>query len=161
MQQQLHQDHPPIQLLKEHTHHISILHSVLVQPCQPRLHQGKGQDYHQNHHHERHQNPQISQTPIYDTNDVGKKRRDFLVILLLTGRPTEIEIKTQYRKLARMYYSDKHLELVLHPKAGIVFPYYIIFVSEIREIIQLTPQILVRMIDVVEVLLCLIQCHTG
>ena len=108
MHQHLHQDHPPLQLLKDHSHHLSLLRPVLVKPRQPRLHQGKGQDYHQNHHHGRHQTPQRSQTQRYDTNDVGKNRRDFLVILLLTGRPTEIEIKTQYRKLARMYYSDKH-----------------------------------------------------
>ena len=93
MHQHLHQDHPPLQLLKEHSHHLSLLHPVLVNPRQPRLHQGKGQDYHQNHHHGRQQTPPRSQTQRYDTNGVGKIRRDFLVILLLIGKPTEIEIK--------------------------------------------------------------------
>ena len=39
---------------------------------------------------------------------VGKTRRYSLGILLLTGRPTEREIKTQYRRLEIIYHPDKH-----------------------------------------------------
>ena len=47
-------------------------------------------------------------TPICDTDVVGETRRDSLGILLLTGRPTEREIKTRYRRLARIYRPEKH-----------------------------------------------------
>ena len=56
--QHLHQDHLPLQLLKEHIRPLPPLHPVLVNPHQPRLHQGKVQDCHQYHHHSRHQPPQ-------------------------------------------------------------------------------------------------------
>ena len=52
--------------------------------------------------------PPRSWTPIYDTDGVGKTRKYFLGILLLTGRPTDIEIKNQYMILAIIYHPDKH-----------------------------------------------------
>ena len=52
--------------------------------------------------------PSISRTPRYDTGRVVKTGRDSLGVLLITGRSTEREIKTQYRILARIYHPDKH-----------------------------------------------------
>ena len=46
--------------------------------------------------------PPRAQKPRYDTDGVGKTRRDLLGILLLTGTPTEIEIKTQFIILVRI-----------------------------------------------------------
>ena len=42
-----------------------------------------------------------------------------------------------------------------------VFPYYILFASEMWELLKLTSQIIVSVIDVIEVLLRLILCHAG
>ena len=103
-----HQDHPPLQILKEHSHPIPSLHPVLFKPHQPHLHQGIGKDRHQPHHHKRHQPPPRYWTLIYDTDRVEKTRRYSLGILLLTGRPTEREIKTQYRILVRISHPEKH-----------------------------------------------------
>ena len=50
--------------------------------------------------------PLRSQTPIYDTNGVGKIGKDSLGILLLTGSPTERDIKSQYRRLAIIYHPE-------------------------------------------------------
>ena len=58
MHQHLQQDHIPLQILKEHIRPLLLLHPVLVNLRQPRLHQGKGKDRHQSHHHMRHQSPQ-------------------------------------------------------------------------------------------------------
>ena len=44
---------------------------------------------------------------------------------------------------------------------SLFFPYYILFASEMWELLKLTSQILISIIDVIEVLLLLIRCHTG
>ena len=63
MHQHLQQNHLSLQLMKEHTQPLPLLHLVLVNPHQPILHQCKGQYYHQCHHHRRHQlAPEIPST---------------------------------------------------------------------------------------------------
>ena len=57
MHQHLHQDQPPLQLLKYHSHPIPLLQPFLVNPHQPHIHRVKGQDCHQYHHHGGHQPP--------------------------------------------------------------------------------------------------------
>ena len=52
--------------------------------------------------------PPRYRTPRYDMDGVGKIRRYSLGIILLTGRPTEREIKTQYSILEIIYHPDKH-----------------------------------------------------
>ena len=49
----------------------------------------------------------ISRILSYDTDCVGKTRRYSLGIILLTGRPTDREIKTQYKILEIIYHPDK------------------------------------------------------
>ena len=44
----------------------------------------------------------------FDPERVGKTKRDSLQILLMTDFATEREVKTQYRRLARIYHPDKY-----------------------------------------------------
>ena len=44
----------------------------------------------------------------FDPEGVGRTKRDSLRILLLTDFTAEREVKTQYRRLARVYHPDKY-----------------------------------------------------
>ena len=50
MYQHLPWDKLPLQLLKHHSHPIPLIHTFLVKPHRPRLHQGEGQPLHELEH---------------------------------------------------------------------------------------------------------------
>ena len=85
MHQHLHQYHLPLQLFKGCKHPLPLLHCVLVKPHWPRLHQGKNTRLSPVPSPQEAPTPPQSQTPRCDTDGVGKTRRYFLGVLLLTG----------------------------------------------------------------------------
>ena len=44
----------------------------------------------------------------YNVDEVGKTRKDSLLIINLVGNVTEQEVKKNYRKISRIYHPDKH-----------------------------------------------------
>ena len=46
---------------------------------------------------------------LHNIDGVGKTKKDSLGILDIIGDTTEQEVKTNYRKIARIYHPDKHI----------------------------------------------------